>query len=103
LVERPDALDYILRGRAAFSKPPSRDNYEQAIRLFEHALALDLHSVEAKSWLAVVLSVRVLEGMTGSRSADVHGAMAAELRVESRRAPRSHSVFQHLIDRSYQI
>lgn len=38
--EHPDALDYILRGRAAFSKPPSRDNYAEAIGLFERALAL---------------------------------------------------------------
>jgi len=28
----PDALDYILRGRAAFSNPASRDTYAEAIR-----------------------------------------------------------------------
>jgi TolB-like protein/class 3 adenylate cyclase len=33
----PDALDCILRGRAALSKPPSRDTYAEAIRQFEHA------------------------------------------------------------------
>ena len=39
--ENPDALDYILRGRAALSKPQARDNYAEAIGLFERALALD--------------------------------------------------------------
>ncbi len=39
--ENPDALDYILRGRAAWNKGPTRDSYAQAISLFERALALD--------------------------------------------------------------
>jgi TolB-like protein len=39
--EHPDALDYILRGRAAGFKPVSRDSCAERIRLFEHALALD--------------------------------------------------------------
>jgi TolB-like protein len=59
--EHPDALDYIFRGRAALSKPPTRDNYAEAIRLFERALALDPQSVEAQSWLAIVLARRVLD------------------------------------------
>jgi TolB-like protein len=92
--ERPDALDYILQGRAAFSKPPSRDNYEKVLRLFEHALALDAQSVEAKSWLAVVLSVRVLEGMTGSRSADIARAneLVTQVLAASPRNPLIHVV-----------
>jgi adenylate cyclase len=69
--EHPDALDYILRGRAAFAKPPSRDNYREMIGLFEHALALDLQSTEAQSLLARVLSIRVLNGMTDSVAADL--------------------------------
>ena len=39
--EHPDARDYILRGRAARLKPPSRENRAEAIALFERALALD--------------------------------------------------------------
>jgi 2-polyprenyl-6-methoxyphenol hydroxylase-like FAD-dependent oxidoreductase len=46
------ALDYILRGRAAGSKPRSRQNYAEAISLCERALALDPRSVEAQSMLA---------------------------------------------------
>src|SRR5580700_3905916 len=41
----PDALDYILRGRAALSNPPSRNNFSEMISLFERALVLDPQSV----------------------------------------------------------
>jgi TolB-like protein/class 3 adenylate cyclase len=44
--EHPDALDYILRGRGAMSKPPSRDTHAEAISLFEHALAINPQSVD---------------------------------------------------------
>ena len=47
--EHPDALDYILRGRAVRNKPSTRDNYAEAISLFERALVLDPQSVEAQS------------------------------------------------------
>jgi adenylate cyclase len=73
----PDALDYILRGRAAFSKPASRDTYAEAISLFERALALNPRSVEAQSWLATALVGRMLDQMTGSAAADL--ARAEEL------------------------
>ena len=56
--EHPDALDYILRGRAVLSKPRTRETYREAINLFEHALALDPQSVEAQSRLAAVLENR---------------------------------------------
>src|SRR5262249_53902642 len=58
--EHPDVMDYIFRGRAEMLKPVSPDSYGKAIALFEHALAIDPHSVEAQSWLAQVLMARVL-------------------------------------------
>jgi adenylate cyclase len=67
----PDALDYILRGRAASSKPPTRDNYAEAIGLFERALALDPRSAEAQSLLANALASRALDQMTDTAAADV--------------------------------
>jgi adenylate cyclase len=70
----PDALDYILRGRAASAKPPSPEKYEEAIGLFERALMLDPQSVEAKTLLAGTLTARVLDGMTRSRAADIKRA-----------------------------
>jgi adenylate cyclase len=57
----PDALDYILRGRAALAQPPGLDSYGEAINSFEHALALDPGSGEAKGWLAIALVGRVLD------------------------------------------
>jgi adenylate cyclase len=69
--EHPDALDYILRGRAAGLKPNSRDSYAERISMFEHALVLDPQSVEAQSRLADVLVGRVLDGATDSTVADL--------------------------------
>jgi TolB-like protein len=61
--EHPDALDYILRGRAARLKPDSRDSFAEAISLFEHALALDPQFVEAQTHLAASLAgLRVFYG-----------------------------------------
>jgi len=69
--DHPDALDYIFRGRAAMSKPPSRDTHAEAISLFEHALALDPQSAEAQINLAGALVNRVLTGLSGSAAADI--------------------------------
>jgi adenylate cyclase len=57
----PDALDYILQGRAALAQPPGLDSYGEAINAFEHALALDPQSIEAMGWLANALVGRVLD------------------------------------------
>src|SRR6202022_1801349 len=69
--DHPEALDYILRGRAAWNKGPTRDNYAQAISLFERALALDPRSVDAQSWLASVLATRVISQLTDSAATDI--------------------------------
>jgi adenylate cyclase len=69
--EHPDALDYILRGRAFYLNPPTRESFAKAISLFEHALALDPHSAEAQALLATVLVNRIQNGMTESAAADL--------------------------------
>jgi TolB-like protein len=74
--EHPDALEYILRGRAAHYKPASRDKYAEELGLFERALALDPHSIEAQSWLAIALTARVIDNMTDSVAADLARAEA---------------------------
>src|SRR6516164_5268295 len=59
--EQPDALDYLLRGRAAYwdwQGARSRDRFAETTRLFERPLALDPRSVEAKSWVAFMLYLR---------------------------------------------
>jgi TolB-like protein/DNA-binding winged helix-turn-helix (wHTH) protein/cytochrome c-type biogenesis protein CcmH/NrfG len=75
--DHPDALGYILRGRAERLKPNSPESYAQAIHLFEHALALDPKSVEAQTWLAASLATRVLDRMSASPPTDI--ARADEL------------------------
>ena len=75
--EHPDALDYILRGRALLLKPRTRETYRDAINSFEHALALDLQSVEAQCRSALVLVVRVLNELADTPAADL--ARAEEL------------------------
>ena len=69
--EHPDTRDYLLRGRAVRLKPPSRDNRTNAIALFEQALALDQESAAAQSWLAIELTARALDFMTGTAAADI--------------------------------
>jgi TolB-like protein len=69
--EHPDALDYILRGRAVLLKPRTRDTYSEATDLFERALALDPESVEAQSRLAAILVSRVLDRTADSAAADI--------------------------------
>ena len=76
-IEHPDALDYILRGRAAMLKPESRDSFAEAISLFEHALALDPQSVEAQTRLAGLLAgLRVFYGASDLVAADLARADA---------------------------
>jgi adenylate cyclase len=91
-MEQPDALDYILRGRAVLYKPPSRYNYAEAIRLFERALDLDPRSVDAQSWLAGALAGRILENMSDSVAADLTSAEAliTQALAASPRSPLAH-------------
>ena len=90
--ERPDALDYILRGRAELLKPVSRTRYADAISLFERALALDPKSAEAQSRLAAVLAGRVLDIMTDSGKADIERAreLSGQALAASPRSPLAH-------------
>jgi adenylate cyclase len=90
--DHPDALDYILRGRAAALRPPTRDNYREIIGLHERALKLDPRSVEAQSWLATALVARVLDEMTDSATTDI--ARAEEL-VDEALAASPHSALAH--------
>jgi TolB-like protein/DNA-binding winged helix-turn-helix (wHTH) protein len=88
----PDALDYILRGRAAWAKAPTRDNYREVIDLFERALALDPRSVEAQSLLATVLANRVLDYMSDSTAADIERSdgLIAQASAASPQSPLVH-------------
>jgi hypothetical protein len=69
--ERPDALDYVLRGRAASWKSPTPDKCAEAIGFFERALSLSPDSVEAMSLLAAALANRVLDHMSHMPAEDL--------------------------------
>ena len=90
--EHPDALDYIFRARAAFYKGPARDNYTEAIELYQRALVLDPRSVEAQSRLAGTLAGRAMDGMADSAAADIARAesLAAQALAASPRSPFAH-------------
>jgi adenylate cyclase len=72
--DNPDALDYILRGRAVLTRPISKENYEEAVALFEAALALDPNSADAAAWLSVALTVRVSDEFSDRPDADLQRA-----------------------------
>jgi len=50
--EKPDAIDYIIKGRAIRLSPVNADNRAKAVDMFERALALDPSSVSARLYLA---------------------------------------------------
>jgi adenylate cyclase len=77
----PDAIDYILRGRAAYYDypGPTREKFAEAIDLFEQALLVDPASVDARALLAVALIGRVFEQLTDSAAPDIE---RAELLIE---------------------
>jgi adenylate cyclase len=75
--DHPDALDYLLRARAAAAKPKTPLVHAEAIALYERSLALDRGSVAAQAYLAGELAGRVLNQMTDSANVDI--ARAEEL------------------------
>jgi adenylate cyclase len=90
--EHPDALDYILRGRAVNFRAPSRDKYAEALIQFERALAIDPQSAEALSWLATTLTARVLDQMADAAAADIARAegLVEQALAASPRNPQAH-------------
>jgi len=90
--EHPDALDYILRARAAAVKAPSRENRAERIAMYERALTLDPDSVEAQSWLATALAGRILANATNTADTDVLRAegLAGRALAAAPRSPLPH-------------
>jgi adenylate cyclase len=98
-VERPDAMDYILRGRAASYRSPTRENYAEAVGWFERALSLDPASVEAKSLSASILASRALDRMTDTSKEDFAQAEALvrEVLTVSPRSPIAHYAYGQVL------
>ncbi len=72
--DHPDARDYILRGRAALIKPVSRAASDEAIDMFQRALALDSAAPAAQTGLASALVSRVLDEFSLSPTTDLQRA-----------------------------
>ena len=90
--EHPDALEFILRARAAGAKPPSPEGLAAVISLYERALVLDPRSFEAQSRLAAALASRVVGDMTASTAADIERAkgLSEQALATSPRSPLAH-------------
>ncbi len=90
--DHPDALDFILRGRALSSMPPTTENHAEAVRLYERALTLDPQSVEAQALLARTLAARAMDGLTNSAEADIARAerLVWQALAASPRSPLAH-------------
>jgi adenylate cyclase len=73
-IDRPDAQDYVFKGRAVLTRPISRENYAEADKLFERALTLDPHAPEAQIGMARVLVSRALDQMSSSFDGDIQRA-----------------------------
>jgi adenylate cyclase len=97
--ERPDVLEYILRARAAYAKPISRERNVDGIGALQLALALDPHSAEVQSMLAVALAGRVLNGLSDARAADLERAkrLTEQALAASFRSPLAHIAKAHLL------
>ena len=92
--ERPDAFDYILRGRAVLTRPISKENNSEAIGYFETALELDPHAVDAAAYLAAALALRVLDELSELPNDDLH---RAERLVEQALAMSPNSALAHYV------
>ncbi len=95
--DHPEVLDYIFRGRATYNKGPGRDTSDEAISLFERALAVDSASVEALAGLAGALSERVMNALADSPAADLERAngLIAQALTIAPRSPLAHSAKAH--------
>lgn len=76
-------MDYILRGprHILIFRTNTRERFDESIRFFERALALDASSVDARSYLGQALVGRVLDLKIDSPATDiqhhVHATLAA--------------------------
>jgi TolB-like protein/class 3 adenylate cyclase/tetratricopeptide (TPR) repeat protein len=97
--DRPDALDYLLRGRAVLGTGFVRENIEKAVDLFERALALDPNSVEAQSRLAWALISRAQPKDPAAGTADRQRAeeLIGRALAISPGDPLTHCVKGHLL------
>ena len=69
-LENPDSVDLAMRGMAAFYRPWSKSSVNEAIALFERAVALDGQNFLALRGLAATLNTRVHLGLSEDPASD---------------------------------
>jgi TolB-like protein/Flp pilus assembly protein TadD len=90
----PNALDLVLRARAASSRPRTRQNLAEAQQLYEQALRLQPDNTEAKVGLAEVLVGMALSLISVNRESDL--GRADEL-VSAALADQPNSAWAHYV------
>jgi adenylate cyclase len=90
----PDAIDLVMRGRAAALRPRDKGATQEARRYFEQALAIASESSEAKTGLAEILVGMVLSLMSDDRERDLAQADAL---VSQALAVQSGSAWAHYV------
>ena len=96
--QNPDALDYVLRGRAALDKPASPENYAAATSSFEHALEIDPQSVDAQLGLAQVLASNVIDfSRPSTADADAMNIKQADTLANRALAAAPRSPYAHYV------
>ena len=90
--DHPDALDYILRGRAAFLKPKTRDNYAEAIACSSARWRSIRGPSRHRACWRSRSAARVLDGMTDTAAADIARAegLVGQALAASPRSPFAH-------------
>jgi TolB-like protein/Tfp pilus assembly protein PilF len=102
--DNPDALDYMLRGRAEmYAGPLSKERTDKAVKFFETAVTLDPKSADAEAWLATALTVRVIDELSDFPDVDLRraeGLAAQALATSPNSAPAHYAKGQVLMAQS---
>ncbi len=69
--KNPDAVDLSMRGWAVLNSNPGKAGFQDAVSLFERALALDPQNVSAMIGLEDCLTSRVLDYLSDDRAGDL--------------------------------
>jgi TolB-like protein/cytochrome c-type biogenesis protein CcmH/NrfG len=98
-VEHLDALDCILRGRAAAARSVSPAALDEAIGWYERALTFDPASPEAKAHLGAALATRVIDFVPDSWGADIERAdrLARQALMSSPGSARAHATIAQVL------
>ena len=88
--DKADSRDLVMLGRAWWYRPASATNRAEAKRLFQQALELDPHSVDARVGLAWVLTSSFAEGWSSSFNED--SVRAEQLLLEALEAAPNRSM-----------